>query len=158
MENEYKEYNEKYICCFFTIWNLLSAIKYKLRRSSAIPYISLFCHQQTHSVIFIVFHVPCIILFNIYFYIARSMFPFFLTDHNQKQVLLIKWVIFFWSSKDIFLLFSTFWKWSYSQRCFDVVFNVAFKVGNFGIGIHNVVSTLIWQFLTSRRHIITTTT
>ena len=26
----------------------------------------------------------------------------------------------FFKLKNIFLLFSTFWKWSYSQRCFDV--------------------------------------
>ena len=40
-ENGNKEYNEKYMCCFF--------------KSNFIPYICLFCHQQTHTVISIFF-------------------------------------------------------------------------------------------------------
>ena len=35
-------------------------------------------------------------------------FPFFLIDHNWKQVLLIKWVIFFLKFKNFVLLSSTF--------------------------------------------------
>ena len=35
-------------------------------------------------------------------------FPFFLIDHNWKQVLLIKWVIFFLKLKNFVLLSSTF--------------------------------------------------
>ena len=88
--------------------------------------ISLFLHS---------FHVPCIIVSNVYFDVVHSIdcmfkykfqfesscshlyvpcFPFFLIDHNQKHVLLIKWVILFLQLKNNFLLH-----------------------------IHNVVSTLI---------------
>ena len=115
------------------------------------------------------------------FTLYAPCFPFFLINHNQKQVLLIKWVIFFLKLEDIILLFSTFWKWSYSQRCFN--FNVMkldlennsivltlsnfvninieltlFNVVNFNVDIHNVVSTLIRHCPTSRRHITLTTT
>ena len=87
--------------------------------SSAFPCISLFRHQQTHTFIFIFFsstaHYTLQRLFLLYtFHVSLSS----LTGHNQKQVLLMKWVIYFW--KLIFLLFSTFWKLAYSQRCFDV--------------------------------------
>ena len=127
MENEGKEYNEKYICCFFTIWNLQSAIKYKLRRSSAIPYISLFCHQQTHSVIFIVFHVLCIILFNVYFYIVRSMFPF-LFNWSQSKASVVNQMshLFLKLKRYLFALFNflkmvifTTLLWRCFQRCFQ---------------------------------------
>ena len=119
-KNGNREYNEKYICCFFTIWNLKSAITYKcgrvvLSRTSVYFAISklilLFSYSfHDHAIYFLTFiftlYVPC--------------FPFFLIDHNRKQVLLIKWVIFFLKLEYIFSLFSTFWKWSYSQRCFNV--------------------------------------
>ena len=83
--------------------------------------------------------------------------------------------------KNIFLLFSTFWKWSYSQRCSRLmnvmkldsivstlsnVVNVNFEMDNidltlfniinFNVGIHNVGSTLIWHCPTSRRYITLT--
>ena len=41
------------------------------------------------------------------FTLYAPYFLFFLIDYNQKQVLLIKWVIFFWSSTIFFC------KWSY---------------------------------------------
>ena len=86
--------------------------------SSAIPYISLFCHQQTHFHILFMYHALCFPTFSFTLHVPCS--SFFLIDHNQKQVLLIKRVIFVLKLKNIFLLISTFWKWSYSQRCFDV--------------------------------------
>ena len=80
-----------------------------------------------------------------------------------------------------------FYKWSYSQRCFNVVqrceiysengsvlsmlsdvvqINVEvgnvdsmlFNVVNFNVDVHNVVSTLIWRCAMSRRHINLKTT
>ena len=45
--------------------------------SSAIPYISLFCHQQTPALsISYFFHVPCTILFKVYFYTILFIFSF----------------------------------------------------------------------------------
>ena len=74
-----------------------------------------------------------------------------------------------WNSKILFCFWikaSSFLKWSYSQRCFDVVPNVAqFNVEihnvvstflnnvNFNVDVHNVVSMLIWRCVTLRRHI-----
>ena len=49
---------------------------------SAIPSIILFCYYQMHTVIFISFHVPCIILSNVHFNILVSMFLFLF---NQSQ-------------------------------------------------------------------------
>ena len=49
--------------------------------SSAITYISLFWHQQTRILKIYSFCIPCIILFNVYFNTALSMFPFFYCLH-----------------------------------------------------------------------------
>ena len=55
-----------------------------------------------------------------------------------------------------------FFKWSYSQRCFDVAqhcenlrwkWQRCFDVVTFNVDVHNVVSTLVWRCTTSRRHI-----
>ena len=111
--NESKEYNEKYICCFFTTWNLKSAIMYKSGR------VVLFLHQfilssgNSYCYFYILFMYHTVYFPTFIFTLYVPFFAFFLIDHNQKQVLLIKWVIFFSKLKNTFLLFSTFWKWSY---------------------------------------------
>ena len=105
---------------FFTIWNLKRVITYKCGRV-VVSHTSLYFAISKLILLFSYsFHVPCIILSNI-FALYVPCFTFFLIDHNRQQVLLIKWVIFFFLKlKNIFLLFSTFWKWSYSERCFNV--------------------------------------
>ena len=76
--------------CLFPIWTRNSAITHKcgqvvLSRTSVNFATSKLTLSFSYS-----FHVPCIILSNVYFYIVRSIcFPFFLIDHNRKQVLLI---------------------------------------------------------------------
>ena len=89
-KNGNKEYNEEYICCFFTIRNLKSAVTYKCGRVVLSRKSVYFATSKLILLFSYSFHVPYIILFNVYFYIVRSMFAFFLIDHNQKQVLLIK--------------------------------------------------------------------
>ena len=121
LKNRNKEYNEKHTCCFFTIWDVKSAITSKSGRvmlflTSVYFAIRKLILLYSHS-----FHVSCIILFDVYFYIRLSCFPYFLIVHNQKEVLLIKWVSFFSSSK----IFAC---------CFQL-----FENGH----IYNVVSTLI---------------
>ena len=84
-----KEYNEKYKRCLFTIWNLESSTSVCFAISKLMLSFSYF------------FHAPCTILFNVYFYTVRSIFPFLLINHNLKQVLLTKWVIFYFRRRSI---------------------------------------------------------
>ena len=115
-------------------------------------------------------------------------FLFFLIDHNQKQVLLIKWVIFlFWSSKIFFCSIQLFEN-GHIHNFVSTLINVVkldvenssivstlsnvvnvnveidnvdltlFNVINFNFDMHNVASTLMWHCLTSRRHITLTAT
>ena len=98
----------------------LSAIGYKCGR------VVLFCT----SVYFVIgklillfsysFYVPCIILSNVYFYIVRSIFPFLFNQSQSKASVINQMSHLFLRLKNSFLLFSTFWKWSYTERFFDV--------------------------------------
>ena len=113
-KNGNKEYNEKYICCFSAIWNLKRAITYKCGRVVVFHTLVYFAISKLIPLISYSFHAPCTTFPTFIFTLYLPCFPFILTNHNRKQVLLIKWVIFFLKLKNIFLLFSTFWKWSYS--------------------------------------------
>ena len=77
-----KKYNEKYVCCFFTVWNLKSTIMYKCGRV-------VLTHTLANSYSF---HLPCTILSNVYFYICTFTFLFLFDWSQSKAVLLIKWV------------------------------------------------------------------
>ena len=66
------------------------------------------------------FHFPCIILSKVYFYIVCPMFLFLFNWSRSKVSVVNQMSIFFLKLKNIFYLFPPFWKWSYSQRCFDV--------------------------------------
>ena len=74
------------------------------------------CNALYFATFIFILHIPC--------------FHFFLIDHNQKQVLLIKWVVFFFKLKNFFLLFSTFWKSSYPQRISTLINVLKFDVEN----------------------------
>ena len=70
--------------------------------SGAILYISLFCDHQSHTDIFMFF--SCTMHYTsqrFFFTLYDPCFPYFLIDHNQKQVLLIKRVIIFLYLKNI---------------------------------------------------------
>ena len=126
-KNGNKEYNEKYICCFFTIWNLKSAITYKcgrvvVSRTSVYFAISWFILFVSYS-----FHIPCIdfmffscTMYYVYFYNVRFMFPFLFNRSHSKPNVVNQMGHLFLKLKNIFLLFPAFSKWSYLQRCFDV--------------------------------------
>ena len=141
----------------FTISNFKGAITYKCGRVVLFRTSVYFAISKLILLFSYSFHVPCIILSNVYFYIVLSMFLFFLIDHNQKQVLLIKWVIFPFEAQKwcFFQLFengSTLCNSTLKiatlfgrQRCQSWNMQRRFDVVNFNIGIHNVVSTLIWQ-------------
>ena len=53
--------------------------------------------------------------FHIVFMCLALYFPMF-----TLHIPCFPFLSFFLKLKNIFLLFSTFWKWSYKQRCFDV--------------------------------------
>ena len=84
------------------------------------------------------FYVPCIILSNVYFDIVRAIFPFFiLIDHNRKQVLLIKWLIFFFEAQKYLFAFlnflkmviftTLFWRWSTLWNCEMTTYSIRYK-------------------------------
>ena len=97
-KNENKEHNQKYISCFFTIWNLKSAITYKcgwvvLFLASVYFAISKLILLFSYS-----FHVTCIILSNVYFYMVRSMLPFLFTWSQSKASVVNQMShVLFWS-------------------------------------------------------------
>ena len=120
-KNGNKEYNEKYLWCFFTKWNLKSAISYKCGR------VVLFLTQVYFSITKLILlfsycsHVPCIIISKVYYYIVLSMFPFvFNWSQSKVQVLLIKWVHLCFEAQKYFFALFNFLKMVYSQRCFDL--------------------------------------
>ena len=89
-----KKKNENCICCLFT------AITYKCRGVVLFPtsvYFAIYCYFP----IPFMYHALFFGTFTFAMYVL--CLPFFLIVHNQKQVLLIKWVIFFLSLKNIFL-------------------------------------------------------
>ena len=150
--------------------------------SSAIPHISLVYIDTSKQILLFSysFHVPCIILSNDFFHIIRPMFSF-LFNLSQSEVLLIKWVIFFWSSKTFFWFFKLFEN-GHVHNVVSTLIHVIilefltlssvgnvnveidnvdltlFSVGCFNVDIHKVISTLIWHWPTSWRHISQTTT
>ena len=117
-----KEWYKKYMCCFFTIWNLKSAITYKRGREELSRTSVCFATSILALLFYYSFHVPFIILFNVYFYIVRSVLPF-LFNRSQSKASVVNQMsnLFFWSSKIFFCSFQLF------------------ENGH----IHNIVSTLI---------------
>ena len=84
-KNGNKKYNEKYICCIFTTWNLKSPITHKCEQvvlSRALVYFTI---SKLILLFSYSFHVPCIIHSNVYFYIVvHSMFPFLFNWSQSK--------------------------------------------------------------------------
>ena len=176
------------ICCSFTIWNLKSAIRYKcgrvvLYRTSVYFVISRLILFFSYS-----FHVSCIILSNVYFYIVRSMFPF-LFNRLQFKASVVNQIsdLFFLCSKISFCYFQLFKNGhieNLASKLISVVkldvqsnntvstlsnvVNINIEKGNvcltllnlvnFNVFMHNIVSLLIWYCPTSRSHITITTT
>ena len=164
--------------CFFTIWNLKSAVTYKygwvlLFLRSVYIAISKLILLFSYS-----FHVPCIIFSNIYFHNVRYMFSFlFYWSQSKASAVNQKSHLFFEAQKYFVRSFQLFedghihnitlmLKITAVSTLSDVVnINVEidnvdlklFNVVSFNVDIHNVVSTLIWHCLMSQRHVIQTT-
>ena len=116
------------------------------------------------------YHALCFLKF--IFTLSVSSSPFFLIDHNWKQALLIKYVIFFFCSFQLFenghihnvvLILINVVKLDFGNSNIvltlsnvvninveiDNVDSTWFNVVNFNLDIHSVVSTLIWHCLKS---------
>ena len=119
---EIKNITKNIYAAFSCLWNLKSTITCKCGGVALFLTSVYFVIRKLILLFSYSFHVPCIILSSVYFYMYVLCFPFFLIDHNQKQVLLIKWVILFLKLKNIFfcsfqlfekVIFTTlFWRWS----------------------------------------------
>ena len=107
-KNGNKEYNEKYICRFFTIWNLVNTIAYKCGWVVLFLTSVYFAISKLILLFSYYFHVPCIIiLFNVCFYIVHSMFPF-LFNWSQSEASVVNQMshLFFETQKYFFALFN----------------------------------------------------
>ena len=116
-----KKYNEKYICCFFTIWNIKSVTTDKCGQVVLFLTSVYFVLSQLILLFSYSLNIPCIILSNVYFYIVSFMFPFIFNWSQSK------------ASNANQMSHSSF-----EAQNFFCSFQL-FKNGH----IHNVVSTLI---------------
>ena len=87
-KNGNKEYNEQYIYCFFTIWNLIIVIIYECGRvvlfvTSVYYAITQLTQLFSYSFMFFSYFI---ILFNVYFDIVRSRFPLLFNWWQSKSV------------------------------------------------------------------------
>ena len=72
------------MCCVFTIWNLKSAIIYKSGRVVLSRISVYFAINKLILLFSYYFHVPCLMLYKVCFYIARSMFSLVLNRSQSK--------------------------------------------------------------------------
>ena len=72
------------MCCVFTIWNLKSAIIYKPGRVVLSRISVYFAINKLILLFSYYFHVPCIMLYKVCFYIARSMSSLVLNRSQSK--------------------------------------------------------------------------
>ena len=117
-----REYSEKYICCFFTILNFKNAITYKWWREVPFRTSVYFPISKLILLFSYYFHVPCIILSNVYFCIVRSMFPFLFNGSQSKASVINQMSHLFFEAQKYFLalfnilkivIFTTFFRrWS----------------------------------------------
>ena len=148
-KNTNKEYNEKYICCFFSIWNLKCTITYKCGWA-VLSHTSVYLPSANPCYYFhilSIYHALYFPTFSLRLYV--SCFPFFLIDHHGQQVLLIKQAIFFfWSSKIFFFSFQLFEN-SHIQNFVLMLINVVkldTQINNIVLTFTNVVNTIVVNF------------
>ena len=151
MENGNKEYNEKYICCFFIIWNLKNAITYNCGRVVLSRTLIYFAISTFILLIPYSFHVLSIILSKVWFYIVRFTFPFVVNQMTNP--------FFFFFQKYFFALiillqmvtFIRRWK---QQHCFNVVKRCSCQRWNrepwFDVVQHCSISTVTFLTLPQR--------
>ena len=117
-KNGNNEYNEKYICYIFMIWNLKCATTHKCGCHTSVY----FAISRLILLFLYSFHVPCIMLSNVCFYFARFMFPF-LSIRSQSNVSIVNQMshLLVETQKYFFCFFQLFENGrSYSQCYFDI--------------------------------------
>ena len=135
MEKRKKEYNEKYICWFFI------ATTYKCGRVVLFRTSVYFAMSKLILLFSYSFHVPCIILCNVYFYIVRSMFPFLFNWSQPKASVVDKMSrLFFFEARKYFFALFNFLKiliFTTLLRRWSMLWNSTLKI-----------TTLFWRCLT----------
>ena len=126
--------------------------------SSAIPYISLFCHQQTHTVIFIFFPSVVNEMSHLFLRLKNIFCSFQLFEychiHNIVSTLINAVKLGIENNNIV-------WRLSNIVNINTEIGNTdstLFGVVSFNIAIHNVLSTFIWHCPTLQCHITLTTT
>ena len=144
-KNGNKDNNEKYICCFFMIWNLKRAITYKCWRA-VLSHTSVYFAISKPILLFSYsFHIPSIILFIVYFYIACSMFPF-LFNRSQSTASIVNQLShpFFEALIYFFALFKFFKKVIFRMlfQRWSTLWNSTLKITLFRRCLTLLISTL----------------
>ena len=85
-KTEIKSIIKKYTYCFFTIWNLKSAITYKWGLAVLSLALLYFAISKLILSFSYSFHIPRITLSSVYFCMIVPCFPFVLIDQNRKQL------------------------------------------------------------------------
>ena len=85
-KTEIKSIIKKYTYCFFTIWNLKSAITYKWGLAVLSLALLYFAISKLILSFSYSFHIPRITLSSVYFCMIVPCFPFVLIDQNTKQL------------------------------------------------------------------------
>ena len=131
-ENGKKVYNEKYICCFFTV------ITYKYGR------VVLFCTSvyivisKLMLLFSYFFRVSCIILCNVYFYIVISLFPFLFNWLESKASVFNQISHHFFEVQTIFFCSFQLFENGHIQNVVSTLINILKS----DVGDNNIVLTL----------------
>ena len=120
---------------FLRYWNLTSAITCKYERE--VLFLTSVYFAISKLILFHIFFMYHALYFPTFvFTLYVPCFPFILIDHNQKQVLLIKWFIFFEAQKKLFCLFHPF-----ENGHFHNVFSTLINVIKLDVEKNSIVST-----------------
>ena len=148
-KNGNKEYNEKYIRCYFTIWNLISTIMYKCGPVVLFLKSVYFAISKLILLFSYSFHVLCVILSKVYFYIVRSMFPFLFNWLQSKASVVNQMNHLFFEARGYYFAFFNFLRMVIFTTlfwCWSTLWNSTLKItAFFWHCLTLLISTLNWR-------------